>query len=138
MDDSRLKARKIVFIIILLGIFLFLAIFITFNMINIYQENRQESDKLAEKSFDCSLLSFEVLGNTVSYENDILQFQVRNRIGEPFETLVVDTGDELYKFKLFDFRSGTEPKTIKIENVIITKEVYAYPDECEEIKKRVR
>lgn len=135
MDESARKKRQIVFMIIILAIFIFLVMQILVSVVNVYRTNKDNATKIAETSYDCTLLSFYVYQDSIKYNGNTLSFKIQNRIGEPFEELVVDTGSEKHIKELINFISGSEPQTISINDPAVGKIITIYPKTCEQNKK---
>ena len=137
-SDEKRNIKKVVFTIIIIFIFIYLIVYIYTEGTAIFFKSKEIAEQKRAESLDCAIYSFSIIEDATRYENNNLEFMVRNTIGEAFEKLVVKIDGEEYVFELIDFQRNSPPQKILIEDVVITQEVEIYPFGCKDHKKTIR
>ncbi len=126
--------KRATLIIFLLSVFILLAVFIFMHTMDIWNTNKNASVVGKEKTIRCTGIFYQVKLDSLKYSNGILQFDIDNRAGDVFDTLIVygDNQTVEYNFTSLDI---LPIQTIKIPIKIINSFSTAVKG-CEETKKQ--
>jgi len=137
MGEETGRKGLIIFVIFLVASIILLFYIILFS-INQYNENRLETDTIAETSYECTTYIFDVYDETISYEGNVLNFEIKNTIGEEFHELIVSvnrqSGQLEYNKIIPDFRTGKVEK-ITLTDIENAESFSVYPKRCPDNQK---
>jgi len=127
--------KNAIMFIIVFGVFIILAMYISGSVVNIYKESKQETKKTLPL-VRCTSLLFEVEDDTIKLENNTLYFTVRNTYGDEINAFIIKTNNNSYEINLRNFVRG-KTQRIKLEN-FSAQEFYIYPKGCPQNKKNYK
>ncbi len=122
--------RKITITLFLFALFVFLGIFIFVLGYTTTTSGGNYSSEVSKSSIECAGITFRIVGDSMSYEDNILAFRVESFGGGSAARLVVSAGNETKYTPQMDFRARVDRK-IKISNITIKDKFTIYPEGCQ-------
>jgi len=122
--------RNITITIFLFALFVFLGIFIFLFSYSAAKASGNYSKEVSKSSIECSEITFDIAGGSMSYENNELSFTIESYGGGEITKLIVAADNETRDTPQLDFRARVNKK-IKIGNITIKDKFRIYPEGCE-------
>jgi hypothetical protein len=122
--------KKITITIFLFALFVFLGIFIFLLGYSTTTSSGNYSRQVSKSTIECTGITFDIVGGSMSYENSVLRFTIESFGGGSASRLVVASENETWFTPQLDFRADVDRK-IKIENITIKDKFRIYPEGCD-------
>ncbi len=123
--------RNITITIFLLALFVFLGLFIFLFSYSTAKASGNYSKETSKSEIECSEITFNIAGGSMSYENNELNLTIESYGGGEITKLIVAAENETRATSQIDFRARVNKK-IKIDNITIKDKFRIYPEGCED------
>ena len=125
-------SKKISLFIFLISIFVLLAVLTASWLFKIYTEHTNYSTGETRNIVQCNDYSYKI--DELVYQDGHLSFTITNSLGDPFDFLSVEAGENVTDIELYNLISGTS-QDVELD-VPSTDMLLFYPQGCKEHNKK--
>lgn len=123
------RSKNVTIAIFLFSIFVFLGIMIFVFSYSAARNSANFSKETTKSSLECTGVTFDIVEDSISYENKNLEFTIASFRNTPTLNFIIAAGNQTRKIRI-DFNvMPTAKKTIK--DIEITDKFRIYPEGCE-------
>lgn len=130
MQDS--KSKKISIFIFLFALFVMLALLTGGYLYKLYIENIEFTDKETNELVNCDNFYFNLVKNTISYNENKLTFEVKNSMGKEINQLIIESNNKTTE-KNMSLAQGD--LLFVVVNLEVNNNFSVYPKGCKSVQK---
>jgi hypothetical protein len=127
------RSKNVTVFIFLFVIFIILVFVILLFSMNFWNSHKNESTESKAKTLACGSMYYQIVPDSVKYSQGNLEFQIDNRAGDPFDTLIIYGANETKEVNTSILRT-IQKMSVKTK-ITLNRKFSTSVKGCEETKK---
>ena len=125
------RAKKMSVMIFLMAVFIMLLVMTGAWIYRMYSEQTSFAQARTLAAIECGNYYFDIDETTVTYDGEILYFEIKNTLGGKIETIIVESGPSKVSVDIGLTSGTTYPVSIPFE--LYGTSLMIYPEGCEDV-----